>query len=318
MPQYSTVTVPIELHGQRIDSILAQLLPQYSRSQWCTWLKQGLVTVDDKLTKPKSKVDSNASINISETCEHYAITVNTSIPQAMPLDIVYEDDWLLIINKPAGLIVHPGAGNPRNTLVNGLIYYAKDLQYLPRAGIIHRLDKDTTGLLIVAKTLVAYNYLIKQLQLRAIKRQYLALVCGNVISGATVATKFGRNPHNRLKMMVCSTGKDAITHYTVNQRYQWLTLVNVTLETGRTHQIRVHMAYKNHPIFGDPLYGKTIGYPSHWAHEDSQLLRSFSRQALHAQTLSVPHPQNGSHITIKTRIPDDFQSILTKLKSYSE
>ena len=241
----------------------------------------------------------------------------TCLPEDIPLTIVYEDLSLIIINKPAGLVVHPGAGNKNHTLVNALLHHAPQLHDLPRAGIIHRLDKDTTGILVVAKTLPAYTSLARQMQAREIKRHYLGLVQGHLISGGTIDTLFGRHPHNRLKMAVDVGNRQAITHYRVHKHYhEYFTLLNITLETGRTHQIRVHMQHINHPIFGDPLYGKRPKIPTDMPLEIQEKLLSFKRQALHAATLTLTHPEHHESLTFTAELPDDLQTVLTILDEY--
>ena len=217
------------------------------------------------------------------------------------------------MNKPAGLVVHPGAGNPQHTLVNALLYHAPSLQHLARAGIVHRLDKDTTGLLIVAKTLETHTRLIRQMQAREIQRCYQALVYGQVISGGEIDTYYGRHSRNRLKMAVCAQGKQAITTYTVRKKFEHFTLLDVTLMTGRTHQIRVHMAHINHPVVGDQLYGGRSRIPAGISNELRQVIQPFKRQALHACSLSFNHPHTDEELILTAPLPDDFQFLLTNL-----
>ena len=300
--------VPSEYHGQRVDVVLAQLFPDFSRSQLTTWLKEGAIMLDQRQYKPKDKVYGGEQIKL-----HIALTAKDLEleAEAIPLNIVFEDEHLLIVNKPAGLVVHPGAGNPQHTLVNALLHHSPTLQHLPRAGIIHRLDKDTTGLLMVAKTLPAYTSLVRQMQAREIQRHYLALVHGHIIGGGTIDTFYGRHPRNRLKMAVCAHGKQAITQYTVEKHFQYFTLVNVTLLTGRTHQIRVHMAHLNHPVVGDPLYGGQARIPAGLTDTLRQTIKQFKRQALHACTLSFMHPYLQKKLTFTAPLPDDFQLLLT-------
>jgi 23S rRNA pseudouridine1911/1915/1917 synthase len=301
-----------EHHGQRVDVVLAQLFPDFSRSQLANWLKDGGITIDERQYKPKDKVFGGEQVKL-----HVSLTTNESKcePENIPLNVVFEDDYLLIINKPAGLVVHPGAGNSEHTLVNALLYHAPSLEHLARAGIVHRLDKDTTGLLIVAKTLTTYTSLIRQMQAREIQRRYLALVCGHVISGSTIDTFYGRHPRNRLKMAVCAQGKHAVTQYTVHTRYPSFTLLNVALMTGRTHQIRVHMAHINHPVVGDPLYGGQTRIPAGINNSLRQALQQFKRQALHACSLSLIHPHTQEQLTFTAPLPDDFQLLLTTLET---
>ena len=309
-PLEKDVTVPFELHGQRVDAGLAQLFSDYSRSQLSQWLKDGLITVNDQLMKPKEKLLGGEKIRMRVS---FSAENARCLPENIPLDVVFEDDALLIINKPAGLVVHPGAGNPEHTLVNALLHHDETLHHLPRAGIIHRLDKDTSGLLIIGKTLTAYTSLIRQMQAREIQRHYITLVHGHVIAGATIDTCYGRHPRSRLKMTVCESGKQAITHYSVRTQYNGFTLLDVRLMTGRTHQIRVHMAYINHPVVGDPIYGGRNRMPGGLSDTLRQSINAFKRQALHAGFLSLMHPVTHETLTCTAPLPDDFQSLLTRL-----
>ncbi len=307
-----TKVIPREFFGERVDVVLAKLFPEHSRSQLTQWLKQGAITLDHESVKPKDKVQGGESVELK-------VTLPTSahpLAENIPLNLVFEDDHLLVINKPAGLIVHPGAGNPEHTLVNALLHYNPSLQSLPRAGIIHRLDKDTTGLLIVAKTLTAHTALVRMMQEREISRRYLTLVYGTIISGKRVETFYGRDPHNRLKMAVRNQGKEAITDYVVKERYQQFTLLEVALLTGRTHQIRVHMAHINHPVVGDPLYGGRAHFPQGTTSELREMLQQFKRQALHAFCLEFVHPFHEDVLTLTAPLPDDFQTLLKVIESY--
>ncbi len=305
-------SVPHQYHGQRIDVVLAQIFPDFSRSQLTTWLKEGAITVDERLFKPKDKVLGGEHVKLEVSL---APRESQSQAENIGLSIVFEDEHLLIINKPAGLVVHPGAGNPTHTLVNALLFHDPSLHNLPRAGIVHRLDKDTTGLLIVAKTLTAHTSLTRQMQAREISRHYQALVYGHLISGGVLDTFYGRHPRNRLKMAVCSQGRQAITHYSWCKQYQFFTLLDVKLMTGRTHQIRVHMAHINHPVVGDPLYGGRARFPAGISDELRAALQQFKRQALHAATLMLLHPVSKEELTFTAPLPDDFQSLLTLLES---
>ncbi|MFC3907717.1 23S rRNA pseudouridine(1911/1915/1917) synthase RluD [Legionella dresdenensis] len=309
------ITVPRELHGQRIDAVLAQLIPDYSRSQLTNWLKQQKITVNNRLLKPKDKVNGGETIQFAVDFGNLDNKMESCQPEDIPLDIVYEDEFLLVINKPAGLIVHPGAGNPAHTLVNALLHHSPSLQQIPRAGIIHRLDKDTTGLLVIAKTLATHTSLVRQMHDREIQRRYITLVQGHLVSSGTIDTFYGRHPRNRLKMAVCEHGREAITHYFIKKHYQAFTLLDVQLETGRTHQIRVHMAHINHPVIGDPLYGR-VRFPREAAPELINALQNFRRQALHAHTLALVHPETAEHLTFEGALPDDFQTLLTCLDTY--
>ena len=305
-----TIQVPESCAGQRADVVLAQLFPNYSRTKLSNWLKAGFITFDERSCKAKEPVQGGEWVTIAEI----EPTINYSdSAENLPLDIIYEDEDLLIVNKPAGLVVHPGAGNNRHTLVNALLYHHSNLNELPRAGIIHRLDKDTTGLLIVAKNQISYTNLTRQMQERTIQRCYLALVVGELISGGTIHTFYGRHPHHRLKMAVCKSGKEAITEFRLEKKYNSFTLLNVRLLTGRTHQIRVHMAYNRHPVVGDPLYNYHTCYKNNLSATLRESLHQFKRQALHACSLSLIHPRTESNLSVTAPLPDDFKILLQKL-----
>jgi 23S rRNA pseudouridine1911/1915/1917 synthase len=309
--------IPAELDAQRLDSALAILLPEYSRSQLSLWIKNSLILKNQKHCKPRDPVKSGDIIDIDVDLLQIDTCFTLSEPEAIPLHILYEDEALLIINKPAGLVVHPGAGNKEHTLVNALLHHAPDLKHLPRAGIVHRLDKDTSGLLVIAKTLSTHTALIRLMQDRQIERHYLALVHGRLIAEGRIATCFGRHPKNRLKMAVTKQGREAITFYRVKKNYDHHTLLEVRLETGRTHQIRVHLAHLKHPVVGDPLYG---GLQKPLRTLDSSLndlLCAFKRQALHAYSLSFTHPLTSKPLTFTAPLPDDFSSLLTALDNPS-
>ena len=313
---HKQLVVPGELHGQRIDIVLAELIPEFSRSQLSSWLKQGKITIKNRSLKPKDKVSEGEEIDFAIDFSALENKVENCQPEDIPLSVIFEDDELLVINKPTGLIVHPGAGNPTHTLVNALLYHDPSLNQLPRAGIIHRLDKETTGLLVVAKTLTSHTNLTRQMQERTIDRRYLTLVQGHVISGGEIDTNYGRHPRNRLKMAVCENGRQAITRYAVRKQYHYFTLLDVQLLTGRTHQIRVHMAHINHPVIGDPLYGGRMRYPTEASQELLTVLQQFKRQALHAKTLSLLHPVTGEPMTFEAPLPADFELLLTSLDNY--
>lgn len=304
------VIVSPEYHGLRADVVLAQVFPEFSRSQLSNWLKDGAITFDDRQYKPKEKVFGGEKISMNVVFEDN--TDNTRA-ENIPLDIIFEDEYLLIINKPTGLVVHPGAGNAQHTLVNALLHHDKELHHLPRAGIVHRLDKETTGLLIVAKTLATHTSLIRQMQAREIQRHYVTLVHGYVIGGGTIDTFYGRHPRSRLKMAVCEHGKQAITHYSVRKQFTGFTLLDVRLMTGRTHQIRVHMSHINHPVVGDPLYSGRNRVPAGISDELREGLSNFKRQALHAGFLSFEHPETGEQLNFTAPIPADFKVLLKLL-----
>lgn len=318
LPSKRLLIVPRESHGQRIDCVLAELVPEFSRSQLSMWLKQGKIMVNQTQLKPKDKVNGGEEVDFAVDLSSLENRVELCTPEDIPLNIIHEDSQLLVIDKPAGLVVHPGAGNSSHTLVNALLHHNPSLQKLPRAGIIHRLDKETTGLLIVAKTLESQTDLVRQMQDRAIQRRYLTLVQGHLISGGEVDTFYGRHPRNRLKMAVCSQGRQAITHYSVKKQYHYYTLLEVQLHTGRTHQIRVHMAHINHPVFGDPLYGGRMRYPGHASDELLNLLQNFKRQALHAASLSFIHPGSHEPMILTAPLPDDFRLLMKALDEYKD
>lgn len=294
--------VPAELAGLRLDQALAQMFPEFSRSQLTQSIKDGTATVDGKACKPRDRVLGEEHVALSVT-----IAASESIgPEDIPLNVVFEDEQLLILNKPAGLVVHPGAGNPTGTLQNGLLHYSSDLEGVPRAGIIHRLDKDTSGLMVVAKTVGAHTCLVDKLAARDIHRFYDCTVMGRMVSGGTVDEPIGRHKTDRLKMAVRRDGRPAVTHYRVQNRYRAHTRLRVQLETGRTHQIRVHMTHLKRPLVGDPVYGGRLAQPPHSSKDFLDALREFRRQALHATELHVPHPITGEVMEFTADIPADM------------
>lgn len=302
--------VPPEMAHQRLDQVVAGLCPQYSRSQLQKWIKSGQIQVDSKTLKPKERLTGGEEIRIrisEETRTHYE-------PEAIPLDIAYEDADILVINKPVGLVVHPAAGNWSGTLVNGLLHYQPAQEKLPRAGIVHRLDKDTSGLMVVAKTPEAHHALVEQLQAREVSREYLALVHRSVIAGATIEGNIGRHHVDRKKMAVTDGGKPAITHYRVEQRFEHHTLLRVALETGRTHQIRVHLSWKQMPIVGDATYGGRPRVPAGISEALREVLLQFPRQALHATRLGLVHPVTGEDMAWEAGVPEDMQRLLELLE----
>ncbi len=312
MPQNQQIisTVPPEMDGQRLDQVVASLCPQYSRSQLQKWIKAGQVLVDDKVLKPKERLTGGEAIIINAV--HEAQTEFE--PEDIPLDIVHEDDALMVINKPVGLVVHPAAGNWSGTLVNALLHYNPALEMLPRAGIVHRLDKDTSGLMVVAKTLEAHTKLVELLQERDVSREYLALVFGQVVAGSTIEANIGRHHIDRKKQAVTDGGKEAITHYRVEERFPHHTLLRVSLETGRTHQIRVHLSWKHMPIVGDQTYGGRPRVPAGISEALRTALQAFPRQALHATRLGLVHPVTGEYMEWEVPVPDDMANLLHLLR----
>ena len=294
----------------RLDQCLAEVFPGYSRSKLQIWIKSGRVLVDGEIMKGREKLDGGEEIELDAEAER----VIEYAPQEIPLDIIYEDDALLIVNKPAGLVVHPAVGNWDGTLVNALLNHAPSLDTLPRAGIVHRIDKDTSGLLMIAKTLQAHNSLVEQLQERSIHREYLALVKGWMTAGGTVDEPIGRHPVDRKRNAVVRRGgKEAITHYRLEQRFKRHTLIRVKLETGRTHQIRVHMTHINYPLVGDQVYGGRFQMPADCSPALAEALRNFKRQALHAAKLGLEHPETGEYCEWEQAIPEDMQNLLKLL-----
>jgi 23S rRNA pseudouridine1911/1915/1917 synthase len=306
----STETVPYALAGMRLDQVLAELFSDYSRSKLQTWIKAGRVAVNDTIIlSPKAKLDGGEEITLDAEPE----VVIEAAPEPIPLDIVFEDDSLLIVNKPAGLVVHPAIGNWRGTLLNALLNHDPSLETLPRAGIVHRIDKETSGLLMVAKTLQAHNSLTEQLQAREITREYLAVTRGRMTAGGTVDEPIGRHPTERKRYTVRESGKFAVTHYRVVQRFAHYTLVQLMLETGRTHQIRVHMAHIRYPLFGDPVYGGRFQMPPLCGSALEIELRSFKRQALHAAKLGLVHPVTEDYLEWEQPLPDDMVRLVKAL-----
>lgn len=305
-----TETVPYALAGMRLDQALAEMFSDYSRSKLQSWIKSGRVEVNALMQQsPKAKLEGGEFICLDAEPE----AVIESSPEAIPLDIVYEDESLLIINKPAGLVVHPAAGNWHGTLLNALLHHDPSLETLPRAGIVHRLDKETSGLLMIAKTLAAHHSLVQQLQDREITREYLAVCKGRMTAGGTVDEPIGRHPTDRKRYVVRQSGKDAVTHYRVVQRYKQYTLIQLQLETGRTHQIRVHMAHIRYPLLGDPVYGGRFQMPPQCSPELEQVLRNFKRQALHAAKLGLQHPETDEYVEWKQPLPDDMVNLVQAL-----
>lgn len=299
----------LESGPMRLDQALAQSLPEFSRAQLSLWIREGRVHLDGAATRPKDKVAGRECVLI----EVPAVETSNWQAEAIDLDIVYEDAHILVINKAAGLVVHPGAGNPAGTLLNALLHHCPALGVLARAGIVHRLDKETSGLMVIAKTEVARLDLIEQLAARTVKREYLALVCGQMIAGGTVDAPIGRSSRDRTRMAVTSAGKDAVTHYRVEQRFRAHTLVRATLESGRTHQIRVHMAHIHFPLFGDPVYGPRLRLPAAATPTLVEVLRNFRRQALHATRLALIHPGHGELMEWERSVPEDMQLLLAAL-----
>ena len=301
--------------GKRLDVVLAELFPAYSRSRLKQWILEGRVWLDDRACKPKDRVVGLEQLRFAPgewrdegRCE----------PEAMALDIVHEDDAVLVLNKPAGRVVHPAAGHHHGTLQNGLLHYLPALRGVPRAGIVHRLDKDTSGLMVVARTVEAHHDLVAQLQARSVRREYLALVQGELVAGGTIDAPIGRHPVDRKRQAVTETGREAITHYRIERRYQGYTLLRVSLETGRTHQIRVHLAHIHHPIVGDPVYGGRPRVPRGLDETLRARLQGFPRQALHARRLGLLHPRSGEAMQWEAPPPADMAELITALEPLAQ
>lgn len=303
--------IPDELAGMRLDQALAQLFPDYSRGRLTKWIKSGNVLVNGKVLKPKETVIGGENIAISAEIE--AVDESWSA-EAIALDIIHEDDSVIILNKPAGMVVHPGAGNQDGTLVNALLHHCPQLETIPRAGIVHRIDKGTTGLLMIAKTLPAHNSLVNQLQEHSVLREYQAIATGVMTAGGTIDEPIGRHPVDRKRQAVTHSGKESVTHYRVEHRYRAHTHIRCQLETGRTHQIRVHMAHIRYPLLGDPVYGGRLRLPKGASEATQSALKAFRRQALHAGLLGFVHPETGEEVSWRVDLPEDMKAILTVLE----
>ena len=313
MPQITlSAEVQPEQMGQRLDQTLAELFPEYSRSRLKTWIEADLVKLNDRITNiPREKVLGGEKIEITVEVEDET----RFEPENIPLNIVYEDDDIIVINKPKDLVVHPGAGNPNGTVLNALLYHYPPIAEVPRAGIVHRLDKDTTGLMVVAKTIPAQTKLVRDLQKRKITREYEAVASGIMTQGGTVDQPMARHATKRTLMAVHPTGKPAVTHYRIMENYRNYTRLRLRLETGRTHQIRVHMAHIAHPLLGDQTYGGRPRPPKNASEDFMEVLRNFKRQALHAVMLRLAHPITGEMMEWYAPLPDDFVELLNALKA---
>ena len=313
-PRILTAEIPPSLAGLRLDQALCEIFPDFSRSRLQTWIKAGAVEVDGSvLLSPRQRVLGDERVRLRAEAEATAAIES----QDIPLRIVHEDESLLIIDKPVGLVVHPAAGHPDGTLQNALLHHAPSLATIPRCGIVHRLDKDTSGLLMAAKTLPAHKSLVDQLQARSVHREYLALVQGVPVAGGTLDAPIGRHPTDRKRFAVRENGggKPAVTHYRIAERFPHHTLLRVKLETGRTHQIRVHMAHLHLPLVGDPAYGGRLRLPAGASPELLDVLRGFKRQALHAEALGLEHPDTGEYCEWHSPLPADFAALLAALRN---
>jgi len=304
-------TIPDHLAGRRFDQALAELFAEYSRSRLATWIKSGAATLDGAVVPPRQIVLGGEQVAIEVRPEREIAAEAEDIA----LDIRYEDADVLVVAKPAGLVVHPGAGNPAGTLQNALLHHEPKLAQIPRGGIVHRLDKDTSGLMVVARSMRAHTSLVEQLSERDVHRQYAAIVYGAMVAGGRVDAPIGRHPRDRLKQAVREDGREAVTHYRVRERFRSMTLVECRLETGRTHQIRVHMAYVKHPLVGDPQYGGLLKLPKGADPGLIEALRGFRRQALHAEKLEFAHPKTGKPVTFEAELPQDMRDLLAALRA---
>src|SRR5690554_5454540 len=309
----ASFVVPHELSNRRLDQAVAELLPEHSRSRLQEWIKSGELTLNGKHCKPRDKAIMGDRIELD------AEPVARVEWQAEPidLDLLYEDEHLLVINKPAGLVVHPAAGHADGTLVNALLNYAPEVENLPRAGIVHRLDKDTSGIMVVARSLIAHTSLVDQLQSRTMGREYDAVVVGELTGGATVDAPIGRHPQDRKRMAVVSSGKPAVTHYRLLERFAAHTHIQCKLESGRTHQIRVHMTHVRHPLVGDPVYGGRLRLPKGTTEELRLALAAFQRQALHARKLTLQHPETGETLSWEVPLPEDMVQLIEALRKHA-
>jgi len=303
--------VPIQCHGMRLDQVAAELFPDYSRNRLATWIKEGRLTVDGRTVRPRDKATASAQVTLMVTDE----PVIDWQPQSLPIDVIFEDEHILVVNKPAGVVVHPAAGHADGTLVNALLAHAPELDALPRGGIVHRLDKETSGIMFVARSTLAHKSLVAQLSERTVSRTYCAVCTGALTGGGKIDAPIDRHPTARTKMAVVADGKPAVTHYRIAHRFKHYTQLQVNLETGRTHQIRVHMAHRKWPLVGDPVYGGRQRVPAGVSDLLMSTLRGFPRQALHAQALEFEHPASGDWMEFETDLPDDLVNLLEVLES---
>ncbi len=306
------IIMPAKLKGARLDSALSEMLPDYSRSKITNWIKSGDALINKKTFKPNDKVNGDETVHLV-----LSQTENTRwFPEEIDLNIIFEDEDIIVINKPFGLVTHPGAGNWSGTLANALLHYDKNLSKLDRAGIVHRLDKNTSGLMVVAKNIRSQIFLVEQMQNHLVEREYSAIVYGHMISGGTVNEPIARDSRDRIKQAISNGGKEAITHYRVIDRYKSHTHVKAILETGRTHQIRVHLSHIGHPLVGDPVYGGRVRYPKKAAQDLKNALIQLERQALHSKKLTLTHPSSGETMTWRIGLPDDMKSLLNILMEF--
>jgi len=306
-----TVQLPLASAGRRLDQVLAELFPDYSRSRLTSWIKSGDALLDGAVVLPRHLVRGDETVSLTVRM----VQEVELAPEPIELDIRFEDKDVIVINKPVGLVVHPGAGNSAGTLQNALLHHDPKLVEVPRAGIVHRLDKDTSGLMVVARSLRAHTSLVDQLQTRSMHRQYEAVVNGSLIAGGTVDAPISRHPHDRLKQSVQEGGREAVTHYRVRERFRGHSLLQLNLETGRTHQIRVHMQHIRHALVGDSLYSGGLKLPRGASPELIEILRGFKRQALHAERLEFLHPTSGKLVSVEAARPADMERLIAALRA---
>lgn len=300
------ILIPKRMEGERLDVALAEMLPELSRSKITSWIKSGQALISKKTFKPKDKAIGSEIIDLIINQD----SKNSWLSEDIPIDVVYEDEHIIVINKQAGIVTHPGPGNWSGTLANALLNYEPKLKTLDRAGIVHRLDKNTSGLMVVARNLKAQKYLVGQLQNHLVTREYSAIVYGHMISGGTINQPIGRDPKDRLKQAVIKNGREAITHYRVIERFKSHTHVKAILETGRTHQIRVHLSHLGHALVGDSVYGGKLRFPKKASEDLKNELQNYKRQALHSRKLSLHHPESGDLMSWKTSLPEDMLILL--------
>ena len=306
------IIIPERMTGARLDASLAKMLPDYSRSKITIWIKSGDALINQKTFKPKDKVSGSEIVCLTLNQKQS----NDWTAEKIPLNVVYEDEDIIVVNKQCGLVTHPGAGNWSGTLANALLYYDSALSALDRAGIVHRLDKNTSGLMVVARNEKSQKYLVEQLQNHSVDREYSAIVYGHMIAGGTVDEPIGRDSKDRVKQAVLMSGKEATTHYRAIDRFKSHTHVKAILETGRTHQIRVHLSHVGHSLIGDPTYGGRVRFPKKASEELKDALVNFTRQALHSKKLTLTHPISGEIMSWKAPLPDDMLRLLEVLKKF--
>ena len=306
------IIIPKRMEGERIDIALAKMLPEFSRSKITAWIKSGEAVIYGKKFKPKDKVSGDEVIILSANRNQNTIWLAEDIP----INVIFEDEDIIVLNKQFGLVTHPGSGNWSGTLANALLHYDSSLEALDRAGIVHRLDKNTSGLMVVAKNQKSQKSLVEQLQNHSVSREYSAIVYGHMISGGTINEPLGRDPNDRVKQTVLRNGRDAITHYRVIDRFKSHTHVKAILETGRTHQIRVHLSHIGYSLVGDSIYGGRVRYPKRASESLKNELLNFKRQALHSKKLTLKHPKSGELLSWKIPLPDDMIKLLNVLKEF--